>query len=215
SIPASQSMMFHTYGLSDRADLYASNIRIVDGQYVFDLRGMLEEDDFVLGMAGIHNVENAVGATLVSLLNGLSITSIKAALRTFSGVKRRFEYRIRSQNLVYIDDYAHHPTELERCILSVKQLYPGKRITGVFQPHLYSRNQDFADAFAASLGMLNELILLGIYPAREKPIEGITSSWLLGKVKLKNKWVVDKSNAIDKIVELKPEVLLTLGAGDI
>ena len=215
SVEYSGDMLVHTYGLNDRADLYAANIRIEEGFYVFDLRGMAEEDNIVLGMPGIHNVENAVGATLVALMNGLSISDIKRALRTFAGVKRRFEYRVRNENVVYIDDYAHHPTELERCITSVKQLYPGKRITGVFQPHLYSRTRDFADGFANSLGMLNELVLLDIYPAREKPIRGITSQWLLDKVKLTKKWLVAKDDAVGAVADLKPEILLTLGAGDI
>lgn len=214
-LPTPSGSLSHTYGFDQNADLSAQNVRVVNGVYEFDLHGMVEVKDLSLGMAGLHNVENALAACLAALLNGIEINDIKSALRTFNGVKRRFEYCIRKENLVYIDDYAHHPTELEQCIKSVKQMYPDKKITGVFQPHLFSRTRDFADGFALSLGLLDALILLEIYPARELPIEGVSSRWLLDKINLKDKMVCSKDGVIDELIKKKPEVLLTLGAGDI
>ncbi len=214
-LPQPENVIVHTYGLDANADLYASNIRIENGQYVFDLDGSVEEANIVMGMPGIHNVENALAACLACLHNGMTMNEIKEGLRTFAGVKRRFEYCIRKENLVYIDDYAHHPTELERCITSVRQLYPGKKVTGIFQPHLYSRTRDFADGFAESLGLLDELFLLDIYPARELPISGVDSAWLLDKVHLDQKELLSKEDAVNRIKMTEPEVLLTLGAGDI
>jgi UDP-N-acetylmuramate--alanine ligase len=214
-LPHPEGVIAHTYGLDDSADLYADNVRIENGDYVFDLKGAVEMSGIVMGMPGIHNVENALAACLACLHNGMTMSEIKVGLRTFAGVKRRFEYCIRKENLVYIDDYAHHPTELERCITSVRQLYPGKKVTGVFQPHLYSRTRDFADGFAESLGLLDELFLLDIYPARELPISGVDSEWLLAKVTLNSKELLSKSNAVERVKSSNPEVLLTLGAGDI
>ena len=146
---------------------------------------------------------------------GIKGDVIKEALRSFSGVKRRFDYRVKNEQMVYIDDYAHHPEELKATISSVKKLYPDKKVTGIFQPHLYSRTRDFVDEFAASLDLLDECILLDIYPAREKPIEGVTSQWLLSKMKITNKKVLAKQTLLEEIKHSKPEVLLTMGAGDI
>jgi UDP-N-acetylmuramate--alanine ligase len=130
-------------------------------------------------------------------------------------VKRRFDYRVRTKDLVYIDDYAHHPEELAATIRSVRSLYPGKKITGIFQPHLFSRTRDFGDDFAKSLDLLDECILLEIYPAREKPIEGITSQWLIEKLKIENKKVMTKVGVLETMKTNQPQVLLTMGAGDI
>ncbi|MCL4856464.1 MAG: UDP-N-acetylmuramate--L-alanine ligase, partial [Flavobacteriales bacterium] len=164
---------------------------------------------------GIHNVENALGAYVVAKKLNLDSIKIIKALESYAGVKRRFEYHVKSPNLVYIDDYAHHPEELRMCISSVKELYPDKIITGIFQPHLFSRTRDFLDEFAASLSVLDELILLDIYPARELPIPGVTSQLLLEKATAKNKKLLTKSNLLDYIAANEFEVLLTLGAGDI
>jgi len=141
--------------------------------------------------------------------------NIRKALGTFEGVERRFDYQIRTPDFVFIDDYAHHPEEIKACLNSVRAMYPGKKITAIFQPHLYSRTRDFADGFAASLALADNLILLDIYPARELPIEGITSSMLLDKVNLKNKRLSSKAELIDAVLSNIPDVLVTMGAGDI
>ena len=146
---------------------------------------------------------------------GIKGDVIKNALRSFSGVKRRFDYRVKTDKVVYIDDYAHHPEELRATIGSVRKLYPTKKITGIFQPHLFSRTRDFVDDFAASLDLLDECILLDIYPAREKPMEGVTSDWLLSKMILKDKKVMTKQQVLERVKESSPEVLVTMGAGDI
>ncbi len=206
----------HTYSLHQSSDYYARKIAIKKGEYIFDvvtpeqaIRGI------VLGIPGKHNVENAVAAVAVAQHMNVFSGNIKNALSTFKGVKRRFEYHVKTRELVYIDDYAHHPEELRACISAVKEMYPSKKITGVFQPHLYTRTRDFANEFARSLELLDELILLDIYPAREKPIEGVTSEMLLEKVRTKNKKLVSKKELVKEIKEREIEVLITLGAGDI
>jgi UDP-N-acetylmuramate--alanine ligase len=166
-------------------------------------------------MFGSHNVENAVAAIAVARNLNIPSEKIAKAIQTYSGVKRRFDYQIRTDNVVFIDDYAHHPEELRACISSVKKLYEGKKITGIFQPHLFSRTRDFAEGFAESLSLLDELILLDIYPARELPIKGVTSNVILGKVNMKNKILCQKEDVIDVLEKRNIEVLLTLGAGDI
>ena len=186
-------------------DHYHFNIRI--GKYVIT--------NLELGLPGLHNVENAIAAAAICFFNGVSEDEIRKALKSFTGVKRRFEYIIRRDDLIYIDDYAHHPEELRACISSVKAIYPNKKITGVFQPHLFSRTRDFYDGFAESLSMLDEVILLDIYPAREQPIEGVSSSALLEKISHNSKSLVTKAELPELLATLKPEVLLTLGAGDI
>lgn len=137
------------------------------------------------------------------------------ALQSYKGVKRRFDIRFSDANCTFIDDYAHHPEELRAAIMSAHELFEGKKITGIFQPHLFSRTRDFADEFAASLALLDEIILLDIYPARELPLEGITSSWLMNKIKNANKIFLNKTDVLDYINKREPEVLITLGAGDI
>lgn len=205
-----------TYSLHQHSDYYARKIGIKKGDYMFDvvtpeqaIRGMQ------LTVPGRHNVENAVAAVAVAHQMNVFSGNIKHALSAFKGVKRRFEYHIRSNKLVFIDDYAHHPEELRACISAVKEMYPSKKVTGVFQPHLFTRTRDFADAFARSLELLDELILLDIYPAREKPIPGITSDMLLEKIRLKNKKVVLKAELVPEIKSRDIEVFVTLGAGDI
>jgi UDP-N-acetylmuramate--alanine ligase len=205
-----------TYSLHQSSDYYARKIGIKKGEYIFDvvtpeqaIRGML------LGIPGKHNVENAVAAVAVAQQMNVFSGNIKNALSTFKGVKRRFEYHIKTKDLVYIDDYAHHPEELRACISALKEMYPSRKITGIFQPHLFTRTRDFANEFARSLELLDELILLDIYPAREKPIQGVTSEMLLDKVRTKNKKLVPKKELVQEIKGREVEVLVTLGAGDI
>ena len=184
--------------------------------YVFNLVTPTEEiRDLVLGLPGLFNVENAVAALAVVYLSGVREDEFRKALRTFEGVKRRFDYHLRTEKMVYIDDYAHHPEELRACISAVKELYKGKKITGIFQPHLFTRTRDFADEFARSLELLDDVFLLDIYPARERPIPGITSGMLLEKIVSERKWLVKKEDIIEMLLETNPEVVLTLGAGDI
>ena len=166
-------------------------------------------------MAGRHNVLNATTAFIAARQIGIEATAIAEALATLKGVKRRFDIRVNNERHCYIDDYAHHPEEIRSCLTAVKEAYQGKRLTLVFQPHLYSRTRDFMDEFAEVLALADQLILLDIYPARELPIEGITSQALLDKVNLSNKSICQKDELINLIDSEKPELLVTMGAGDI
>ena len=168
-----------------------------------------------LPLAGRHNVLNATAAFAATLQIGLKPDAIAQALTTFMGVKRRFDVRIRTENYIYIDDYAHHPEEIKSCLSAIKTSFPAKRATVVFQPHLFTRTRDFMEDFASSLAMADSLILLDIYPAREKPIEGITSQALLGKVAIANKQLCRKEDLLKTIDQMRPELLVTMGAGDI
>ena len=205
------------YSLDDQeSDLHATDLSIENGMYVFDVVYHSENLGRIRSpYPGHHNVENAIAAIGIALKLGVAWDKIAEGVESFAGVKRRFEYHINREERVYIDDYAHHPTEISACVGSVKELYPNSRITGVFQPHLFSRTRDFGDEFAQSLEALNELVLMEIYPAREEPIAGIDSEWLLNKVRMVNKKLVDRENLVDEILRLDPEVLLTMGAGDI
>jgi UDP-N-acetylmuramate--alanine ligase len=186
------------------------------GNYYFDFRnGDVVISDILLGIAGLHNVENAVAAIEVCLRLGVSPDAVKSALASFRGVKRRFEYIVKTPGHIYIDDYAHHPEELRAAISSVKKLYPDKKLTIIFQPHLFTRTRDFADGFAEVLDMSDELLMLDIYPARELPIDGIDSELILSKMKLWNKRKCGKQEAVEIVESEKPELLLTVGAGDI
>ncbi|RYY18812.1 MAG: UDP-N-acetylmuramate--L-alanine ligase, partial [Chitinophagaceae bacterium] len=206
----------HTYSISDNADSIAFNIRIENGSYYFDFRNSeVTIKDILLGMAGSHNVENAVAAIEVCLRLGASADAVKQALASFKGVKRRFEYIVKNDGHIFIDDYAHHPEELRAAISSVKKLYPGKKLTTIFQPHLFTRTRDFADGFAEVLDMSDELLMLDIYPARELPIDGVDAELILSKMKLWNKRKCGKQEAVDIVESEKPELLLTVGAGDI
>lgn len=205
-----------SYALEGMAYANGRNIRVEGGNYYFDYKDAEREImNIRIGIPGWHNVENAIAAICTALHLGVSEEKIRSALSSFTGVKRRFEYIIRNKNLVYIDDYAHHPEELRACISSVRQLYPRKRLTVVFQPHLYTRTRDFADGFAEVLGMGDELIMLDIYPARELPIKGVNSRMVLDKVALGNKMICSKKELIKELKNRKLEVLLTVGAGDI
>ena len=203
------------YGLEGEA--LAKNIRIQNGKFTFDFEyGKQTWSNLILGIPGFHNVWNATAALAVLLGANLSITEdqMRAGLMTFKGVSRRFDLRFANEKVVYIDDYAHHPTEINALISSVRALYPSKKITGIFQPHLFSRTRDFMDGFAQSLAQLDRLILLDIYPAREFPIPGITSSFLLEKVDLKQKMLAN-SNELVSLINSTDEIILTIGAGDI
>lgn len=205
-----------TYSLNDESDFKAGNIRIEDHKYHYDWKGESTLiKDLTSDLAGWHNVQNSVVSIAVAKNLGLTDRQIKEGMLTYTGVNRRFDILVRSSSMVYIDDYAHHPEELRACISSVRELYAGKRILGVFQPHLFSRTRDFVDGFAESLSLLDELILLDIYPARELPIPGINSSIILEKVTLKDKTICQKENLIKVLEGKKFDVLLTLGAGDI
>jgi len=204
------------YSLNDSTDFYASEVRIENYKHVFSInnkQGKIENIHF--GIPGRHNVENAVAAAAVASLIGIEAEEIKKGLENYQGVQRRFDYRVKQNNILYIDDYAHHPEELKSCINSVRELYPNKKITGIFQPHLFTRTRDFADEFACSLDLLDEVILLEIYPAREKPIEGVDSKMLLNKIKIKEKIVCSEANLLFELKNREIEVLLTLGAGNI
>lgn len=205
-----------TYGIEDDAKVIAHNVRVENGNYVFDVRSMIRNyEGIVVGLPGRHNIENALAALVVCELMELSEDEIRVGLLSFSGVKRRFERVVDNDQITYIDDYAHHPKELEMCISSVKELYPSKKVTGIFQPHLFSRTKDFAIEFAKSLDLLDEAILMDIYPARELPIEGVNSEMLLNLMTIPNKSIVSADKMVDDVKGRELEVLLTLGAGDI
>ena len=164
---------------------------------------------------GIHNIENAVLALSIALQLGVNEYELRAGLKSFKGMKRRFDLKLKTQDTIYYDDYAHHPEEIEATITSLKHLYPNKRICGIFQPHLYSRTKDFADEFAKALEELDDIILLPIYPAREEPIPGITSKTILHKINKMDKYHVTKEQLLPLLSALQPQLLITLGAGDI
>ncbi len=204
-----------TYSEND-GDFHAENIRIGNGEIVFDFVspfGVIT--DVQLGVPMKINIENAVAATAAAMLAGVTAGEAREAMQTFSGTRRRFDIRLKTDNIILIDDYAHHPKELAESIDSIKALYPTKKITGVFQPHLYTRTRDFADEFARSLSLLDEVILLDIYPAREEPIEGVTSEIIFNKITTKNKVLCNKSDLSVILKSKNIEVLVTLGAGDI
>ena len=206
-----------SYSLQDKAaDVYAENIRIQRGSYVFDLVIHKESiKDIELNMGGMHNIENSIAAITVATHIGISEEKIKAAVAAFRGVKRRFEYIIKTDERVMIDDYAHHPEELRALITGAKALFPDKKLKVVFQPHLFSRTNDFADGFAEVLSIADEVILLPIYPAREKPVEGVNSEMILSRMKNKNAKVLSKEALLEEIKKSKPGFLITAGAGDI
>jgi UDP-N-acetylmuramate--alanine ligase len=206
----------YSYSMHGTADFSASNIQLVNGLYHFDFNhpeGMIRE--MVMGLPGLYNIENAVAALAASWLSGVTENELKDGLKSFLGVRRRFDIRINDGSRVYIDDYAHHPEELKASITAARNLFKGKKLTGIFQPHLYSRTRDFAEEFARSLELLDEIILLPIYPAREQPIPGITSEMLLSLIRNDHKRLVAKSGIPASISLESTEVLMTLGAGDI
>ena len=204
------------YSLNLDTEYSANSIEIIDGEFCYNINSPIEPVSHVaIGLPGLHNVENSIAAVAVAQQLGIKGDVINKALRSFKGVKRRFDYRVKSKSVVYIDDYAHHPEELRAAITAAKQLYPDKKVTGIFQPHLFTRTRDFADGFAESLDLLDVCVLLDIYPAREKPIEGINSQMLLDKMKSKEKFLVKKENVLEFLKTHPPQVVMTLGAGDI
>ena len=205
-----------TCAVNEDANFTAFNIRIVNSQYVFDVQTPSETIvNIEFGLPGKHNLMNALMALAMAKTFGLPNEDIASALHSFKGIKRRFSYQIKTENLVYIDDYAHHPTEINAVHQAVRELYPGQKVLAIFQPHLFSRTKDFADDFAQSLAAFDEVILLDIYPARELPIEGITSQWVLNKIDNRNKKLVSKQELIPSILESEAKVIVTIGAGDI
>jgi len=205
-----------SYGAGSDAMVQALNIRVEEGNFVFDYRDeQVNISDIKLMLPGKHNVENTTVAIAAALSLGIAPEQIKRAIAAFKGVKRRFEYIVREDKHIYIDDYAHHPEELRACFDAVRQLYPDKKMTVVFQPHLFSRTRDFAEGFAEVLSTVDELLLLDIYPARELPIAGIDAAFLLNKITLKNSRVYQKEEVLSHIQQIQPELLVTVGAGDI
>ncbi|MFM9988222.1 UDP-N-acetylmuramate--L-alanine ligase [Flavobacterium sp.] len=205
-----------TVGVNDDSKFVAHNIRIENGWYVFDVKTPTENiKDLKFGLPGKHNLTNALLALAMARTFGTPTESIAKALATFKGVKRRFSFQIRKPEFVYIDDYAHHPTEINAVHQAVRELYSNQKVLAVFQPHLFSRTKDFADDFAKSLSQFDEILLLDIYPARELPMEGITSEWLLGKIENKNKKLVQKTELISLLKKSDASVIVTIGAGDI
>ena len=206
-----------TYAVNDdSADYFAHKIRIENGFYIYQIvTPFTVFENITLGLPGLHNVENSVAAVAIACQLNVSESVIRESLASFKGVRRRFDCHIKTEKLIYIDDYAHHPEELKAAISSAKEMYPGKKITGIFQPHLFSRTRDFADDFARSLDLLDECILMEIYPARELPIAGITSQMLLDKMKLSDKRICQKEDLLAELANKNLEVLMTMGAGDI
>jgi UDP-N-acetylmuramate--alanine ligase len=205
-----------TYAIDEQAGSVASNIRIEEGNFYFDFNNASTSiPNIKMGIAGVHNIENATAAIEAALHLEISPDAIHEALGSFKGIKRRFEYIVRNDRHTYIDDYAHHPEELRAAITSVKRLYPNKKLTVIFQPHLYTRTRDFVDGFAEVLDMVDELLLLDIYPARELPIEGVTSEIIISRMKLANKRICGKQECIEIVKSEMPQLLLTVGAGDI
>ena len=211
------NVQLYTYSATNsNADFHARNIRIANGEIYFDFVGpSMLITDIQLGTPVRTNIENGVAAITLAWLNGVTPDEIRSAMQSFAGVERRFDLRLKKDTIVFIDDYAHHPEELSNCIRSVKELYVGRKVTGIFQPHLYTRTRDFIAEFALSLSLLDELILLDIYPAREEPIPGITSQAIFDKVTCSDKTLCTKEQLLEIMEVGNYEVVLTLGAGDI
>jgi UDP-N-acetylmuramate--alanine ligase len=206
----------NTVAVNENADYKAFNIRIKNSQYIFDVQTPTEIiKDLQFGLPGKHNLTNAVMALAMAKKFGAPTAAIAKALLSFRGIKRRFSYQIKTKSLVFIDDYAHHPTEINAVHQAVSELYPGQKVLAIFQPHLFSRTKDFADDFAKSLSKFDEVILLDIYPARELPMIGVTSQWLLDKMTNPNKKLVAKTDLIPAILKSDVRIIVTIGAGDI
>lgn len=205
-----------TYGIEDDSDYCARNVQVVDGSYQFDLEFENKTIKAVqIKLPGRHNVLNSLAAFAMAHQFGIDARDIVNSFLSFKGIERRFSYRINRDDFVLIDDYAHHPTEINALVDAVREMYPGKQILAVFQPHLFSRTNDFSDDFAKALARFDSLLLMDIYPARELPMEGITSEWLLGKIEMDSKKLVLKDDLIDAIKNENSDVVVMMGAGDI
>jgi UDP-N-acetylmuramate--alanine ligase len=202
------------YSMS-RGQFFAGNITAKSGFFEFDLHGFGKVEHVRLGVPGFHNIENAVAASVAASHCGVDLATIKKALESFTGVKRRFEFVVKSSRLIYVDDYAHHPTEIEAFLRSMKSMYPQRKLTVIFQPHLFSRTRDFAAGFSKSLSLADELLLMDIYPARELPIPGVDSDMIFKDITSKVKMRCGKNDLMQKLETLDIEVLATIGAGDI
>ncbi len=215
-VPKGLPLVGITAGIDEEATYKAFNIRIENGFYVFDVQTPTEIiENIHFGLPGRHNLMNALMALAMAKTYGTPTESIARALASFKGIQRRFSYQIKSDALVYIDDYAHHPTEINAVHQAVRELYPNEKVVAIFQPHLFSRTKDFVNDFAKSLSQFDEILLLDIYPARELPMEGITSSWLLSKIENPNKKLISKSELIPAILASEAKIIVTIGAGDI
>ena len=205
-----------TCSIEGDTDYSATNIKIENGAYVFDIQTPTDRlENFKFNLPGRHNLSNALIALAMAIEYGCAPYRLASALASYKGVKRRFTYQIKTEDYVFIDDYAHHPEEINAVHQAVREMYPKWEVLVIFQPHLFSRTKDFADEFAASLSQFDEVLLLDIYPARELPIEGVTSEWLLNKIINPNKKLIRKSEMVSEIQKSKAKVIMTLGAGDI
>ncbi|MCF0051190.1 UDP-N-acetylmuramate--L-alanine ligase [Dyadobacter sp. LJ53] len=214
-LAASTKAKVLTYSLHS-GNYHSADIHIKNARFVFDLihpQGKIEE--IAMKIPGYHNIENAVAASAVALHLGVGSDKIKEALENYGGVKRRFEYQLEEDGCIYIDDYAHHPTEIEAFLSSVKGLYPGRHVTAIFQPHLFTRTRDFADGFSESLSLADRVLLLEIYPARELPIMGVNSEMLMEKITAKEKQLITKDKVLSVLADLNTDIVVTIGAGDI
>lgn len=226
NLPIKTDKKHITYGL-ENADVVAENIRVIEGETCFDvvvadygntpstLRTLNALRTLRMTLYGNHNVQNALAAIIVCSYLGVNAEDIRKGLATFKGVQRRFDIRVRDEKHIYVDDYAHHPEEIKAALLAARKVFSGKELTVVFQPHLFTRTRDFMDDFAKSLSLADRVILLDIYPARELPIEGVTSAALLEKITSKNKMLCDKKELLNIIKGIDPELIMTVGAGDI
>lgn len=215
-IPKGLPLKGTTLAINEEADFVVHNIRIENSAYLFDVKTPIETiKDIAFGLPGHHNLMNALTALAMAYTFGTPTGSIAKALASFQGIQRRFSYQIKTEKRVYIDDYAHHPTEINAVHQAVRELYPGKKVTAVFQPHLFSRTKDFVDGFAESLSQFDEVVLLDIYPARELPMEGVSSTWLMGKMTNPNVRLVTKQQLIPFLRDNDAFVFVTIGAGDL
>lgn len=229
NLPIETKKKHITYGL-EHADVIAQNICVISGETCFDVKIAVEDhlvDDknlfnlrnlrepIKMSLYGNHNVQNALAAIIMCSYLGIDEASIREGLATFKGVQRRFDIRVKNAKHIYVDDYAHHPEEIKAALTAARNAFSDKELTVIFQPHLFSRTRDFMDGFAESLSLADRVILLDIYPARELPIEGVTSAALLEKITSKDKMLCSKENLLDTIKDIDPELVMTVGAGDI
>ncbi len=215
--PHASHLKIATFSIeSEKADAVVKNLRLVNGSYTFDIHSPWGElKNITPGITGIHNIENVLAAASMALWLGIDEDIIRQSVESFKGIKRRFDIQVKTSEHIYIDDYAHHPEEIKALLRSVKGVFPNKKITAVFQPHLYSRTRDLVSEFASALEIADEIALLPIYPARELPIEGVTSKLIFDKITKTKKELLANDELLDWIRLKKPELLITMGAGNI